>query len=60
MQVKKESADDDFGLTIQREGSERACFDCIGKPGGKQIWKSNTSELVEWAATKNGETCDVR
>ena len=25
-----------------------------------QFWKSNTSELVEWAATKNGETCDGR
>ena len=22
-----------------------------------QIWKSNTSELVDWAAAKNGETC---
>ena len=28
--------DDEFGLTIQREGSERACLDCIGKPGENQ------------------------
>ena len=30
-------ADDEFGLTIQREGSERACHDCIGKSGENQI-----------------------
>ena len=30
------------------------------KPGENQIWKSNTSELVDRAATKNGETCDGR
>ena len=30
------------------EGSERACLDCIGKPGENQIWKSErTSELVK-------------
>ena len=29
-------------------------------PVKTQIWKSNTSELLEWAATKNGETCDGR
>ena len=29
----KSKADDEFGITIQREGSERACLDCIGKPG---------------------------
>ena len=28
----KIKADDEFGLTIQRDGSERACLDCIGKP----------------------------
>ena len=26
-----------FGVTIQREGSERACLDSIGKPGENQI-----------------------
>ena len=26
-----------FGLAMQREGSERACLDCIGKPGENQI-----------------------
>ena len=52
-------ADDEFGFTIQREGSERACFDCIGKHGENQIWKSEcTSELVDWAASKNRETCE--
>ena len=25
-------------------------------PGENQIWKSNTSEPVDWAASKNGET----
>ena len=53
--------DDEFGLTIQREGSERACLDCIGKRGENQIWKSeSTSELVECAANKYGGTCDGR
>ena len=36
---------------------ECATFYCIRKPEGNQIWKSNTSELVEWAAPKNRETC---
>ena len=27
---------------------------------GKTRWESNTSQLVEWGATKNGETCDGR
>ena len=31
----KIEADDEFGLATQREGSERACLDCIGKPGRK-------------------------
>ena len=56
----KIEADDDFGLAMQREGSRRACFYCIRKPVENHIWKSVTSELVEWAATKNGETCDGR
>ena len=33
----KSKPNDEFGLTIQREGSERACLDCIGKPGENQI-----------------------
>ena len=33
MSHSKIKADDEFGLTIQREGSEHACLDCIGKPG---------------------------
>ena len=52
--------DDEFGLAMPCEGSDRAYTDCIWKPGENQIWKSNTTELVEWAATKNGETCDGR
>ena len=50
-------ADDEFGITIPREGSERACLDCSGKPGANQIWKSEcTSELVKCAANRYGET----
>ena len=52
----KIKADDEFGLAMQRKGSERACLHTIRKPGENEIWKSNTSELVEWAATKNRET----
>ena len=33
----KIKADDEFGITIQRERSERACLDCIGKSGENQI-----------------------
>ena len=36
------------------------CLYCIRKPREKEIWKSNTSELVEWAANKYGETCNGR
>ena len=33
MKVRKESqADDEFGITVPRERSERACLDCTGKP----------------------------
>ena len=57
----KIKADDELGLAIQRKGSDRACLDCIGKPGENQFWKSeSTSVLLDWAATKNGETCDGR
>ena len=46
------------GVTIQREGSERTCFDCIGKPGEKTKSESQkrTSELVKGAANKHGKT----
>ena len=58
MSHSKIKADDEFGLTIQREGSERACLGCIGKPGENHIWKSErTSELAKCAANKNRETC---
>ena len=30
-------ADDEFGLAIQRKGSERACLNCVRKPGENQI-----------------------
>ena len=64
MQVKKDWQQNRsrwwFGLTMQREEPWRACLYCIRKPGENQIWKSNTSELVEWAATMNRETCDGR
>ena len=45
---------------MQREGSERACLDFIGKPAENQTWKSTTFELMEWAANKNRETCFFR
>ena len=56
----KIEADDEFSLAMQRKESWRACLDCIRKPRENQIWKSITSELVELAATKNGETYDGR
>ena len=57
----KIKADDQFGLTLQGERSERAWFFCIVKPGENQIWKSECiSEFVEWAATKNKEIVDGR
>ena len=43
----KIKADDEFGLTIRRKGSERACLDCIRKPGENQIWKSGRP-LSSW------------
>ena len=33
----KIKADGEFGLAMQRKGSERACLDCIRKPGENQI-----------------------
>ena len=56
----KIEADDEFDLAMQRKESWRACLDCIRKPGENQIWKSITSELVDWAASKNGENCKGR
>ena len=53
----KIEADDEFSLAMQRKDSWRACLYCITKPGEKQRWKSTTSELMEWAASKNRETC---
>ena len=37
--------------------SWHSCLYCIRKPGENQTWKSTTSELMEWAASKNKETC---
>ena len=53
----KIEADDEFCLAMQRKDSWRACLYCIKKPGENQIWKSITSQLMEWAASKNRETC---
>ena len=53
----KVETDDEFGLEMKRKDSWCASFYCIGKPAENQIWKSNTSELVDWAASKNGDTC---
>ena len=52
----KIKADDEFGIEMPCKGSERACLDCIWKPGENQIWKSaSTSELVNCAANRYGE-----
>ena len=40
---------------MQRKESWLACLYCITMPEENQIWKSNTSELVAWAASKNGD-----
>ena len=57
----KIEVDDEFGLAMQRKESWRACLNCFRQPGENQMWKSeSTSELVEWAAAKNGETCNGR
>ena len=53
----KIEANHEFSLAMQRKVSWRACLYCIRKPGENQIWKSNISELMEWAASKNRETC---
>ena len=53
----KIEANDEFGLAMQRKDSWRACIYCIRKPGENQTWKSTTSELMKWAASKNRETC---
>ena len=53
----KIEADDEFGLAMQRTDSWRATFYCIKKPGENQTWKSTTSELAKWAASKNRATC---
>ena len=53
----KIETDDEFSLAMQRKDSWRSCLFCIRKPGENQTWKSTTSELMDWAASKNGETC---
>ena len=51
----KVETDDEFGIKMPCEGSNRACLDCIWKPGEHQIWKwGSTSEFVECAATGTG------
>ena len=56
----KIEADDEFGLAMQRKDSWRVCLYCIRKPEENQIWKSITSEFVDWTAFKNGKTCEGR
>ena len=45
--VSKIKADDEFGLAIQRKGSERACLDCIESPG-KTKSESQEVPLSSW------------
>ena len=61
MQVKKESQQNQsrwriWYRDVVARDPDRACLDCIWKPGENQTWKSNISELVDWAASENGET----
>ena len=52
----KLKGDDEFGLEMPCKGSDRACLDCIWKPGEHQIWKSeSTSELVKCAVNRYGD-----
>ena len=53
----KIEANDELSLAMQRKDSWRACLYCIWKPSENQTWMSTTSELMEWAASKNRETC---
>ena len=53
----KIEANDELSLAMQRKDSWRACLYCMRKPGENQTWKSTTSELMEWAASMNRETC---
>ena len=61
MQVKKESQEKSKPMTkldivMSFKGSDRACLDCIWKPGELQIWKpESTSDLVECAANRYGK-----
>ena len=51
----KNKTDDEFGLTTQLKGFERACLDCIGKPEENQIWNSeSTCELLIAQQTLTG------
>ena len=45
---------------MQRKDSWCASFYCIRKPGEDQTRKSKSSELMEWAASKNRATCFKR
>ena len=54
----KIEADDELGLATQRKDSWRVCLYWVRKPAENQKWKSITSELVDWAASKNRETCE--
>ena len=52
---RKIKADDEFGIKMPCKGSNRACLDCVWKPGEHQIWNSgSTSEFVECAAIGTG------
>ena len=47
----------EFTLAMQRKDFWCSCLYCIRKPGENQTWTSTTFELMEWAASKNKETC---
>ena len=56
----KSKPDDELSLAMQRKGSSRASFHCIRKPLENRHKKSISSDLANWAASQNGETCDGR
>ena len=56
-QVKKESQQSQDQWWVWLQGLPQLCHLLHQKARENQTWQSSTSELMEWAAFKNGETC---
>ena len=54
--TQKDSGEESHTRCSIRDPNVRAST-ASKNPGENQIWKSITSEFMEWAASKNGETC---